>query len=67
MSEQAWPDRSRRFYYVPSPRFGELTEVAGQRADLARANGRGDEASAVALRGAMICYAIDFTRRIILE
>jgi DNA-binding GntR family transcriptional regulator len=58
---------SRRFYFVHRERFGDLTEVAGLHADLAQAIGRGDEASAAASCDAMISYAIEFTRRIVLE
>lgn len=58
---------SRRFYYVHRERFGDLTEVASLHADLAQAIGRGDEASAATSCDAMIGYAIEFTRRIILE
>jgi DNA-binding GntR family transcriptional regulator len=58
---------SRRFFYVHCDRFGDLTEVAGLHADLAHAIGHGDETSAAASCDAMIGYAIEFTRRIVLE
>jgi DNA-binding GntR family transcriptional regulator len=58
---------SRRFFYVHRDRFGDLTEVAGLHADLAQAIGRGDETSAAASCDAMISYAVEFTRRIVLE
>ena len=58
---------SRRFFYVHRDRFGDLTEVAGLHADLAQAIGRGDETSAAASCDAMTGYAIEFTRRIVLE
>jgi DNA-binding GntR family transcriptional regulator len=58
---------SRRFYYVHRDRFGDLTEVAGLHANLAQAIGRGDEASAAASCDAMIDYAVEFTRRIVME
>jgi DNA-binding GntR family transcriptional regulator len=58
---------SRRFYYVHRERFGDLTEVASLHADLAQAICRGDEASAAIACDAMTSYAIEFTRRIILE
>jgi DNA-binding GntR family transcriptional regulator len=57
---------SRRFYYVHRDRFG-VTEVAGLHADLSQAIGRGDEDSAATCCDAMTSYAIEFTRRIILE
>lgn len=58
---------SRRFYFVHRDRFGDLTEVAGLHANLAQAIGRGDEASAAATCDAMIGYAVEFTRRIVME
>lgn len=58
---------SRRFYYVHRARFGDLTEVANLHADLAQAISRGDETSAATTCDAMTGYAIEFTRRIILE
>lgn len=58
---------SRRFYYVHRERFGDLTEVAGLHADLAQAIGRGDETWAASSCDAMTGYAIEFTRRIILD
>lgn len=58
---------SRRFFYVHRNRFGDLTEVAGLHADLAEAIGRGDEQSAAACSDAMTGYAVEFTRRIVLE
>jgi DNA-binding GntR family transcriptional regulator len=58
---------SRRFFYVHRDRFGDLTEVAGLHADLAQAIGRGEETSAAASCDAMTGYAIEFTRRIVLE
>jgi DNA-binding GntR family transcriptional regulator len=58
---------SRRFFYVHHERFGDLTEVAGVHADLAEAIGRGDEAGAASRCDAMTNYAVEFTRRIILE
>lgn len=58
---------SRRFFYVHRDRFGDLTEVAGLHADLSQAIGRGDEGSAAACCDAMTSYAIEFTRRIVLE
>jgi DNA-binding GntR family transcriptional regulator len=56
---------SRRFFYVHRERFGDLMEVAGLHADLARAIGRGDETSAAAACDAVTGYATEFTRRII--
>ena len=44
-----------------------MTEVAGLHADLSQAIGRGDEDSAATCSDAMTSYAIEFTRRIILE
>jgi DNA-binding GntR family transcriptional regulator len=58
---------SRRFFYVHRERFGDLTEVAGLHADLAESIGRGDEGSAAACSNAMTGYAVEFTRRIVLE
>jgi DNA-binding GntR family transcriptional regulator len=58
---------SRRFFYVHRERFGDLMEVAEVHAVLAEAIGRGDEASAAAACDAMTSYAIEFTRRVILE
>jgi DNA-binding GntR family transcriptional regulator len=58
---------SRRFFYVHRERFGDLTEVAGLHADLAESIGRGDEGSAAACSDAMTGYAVEFTRRIVLE
>jgi DNA-binding GntR family transcriptional regulator len=58
---------SRRFYYVHRARFGDLTEIARLHADLAQAIGRCDESSAAASCDAMTGYAIEFTRRIIME
>lgn len=58
---------SRRFFYVHRERFGDLMEVAGLHADLAQAIGRGHETSAAAACDAVTSYAIEFTRRIILE
>lgn len=58
---------SRRFFYVHRDRFGDLTEVAGLHADLAESIGRGDEGSAAACSDAMTGYAVEFTRRIVLE
>jgi DNA-binding GntR family transcriptional regulator len=58
---------SRRFFYVHRERFGDLTEVAGLHADLAESIGRGDEESAATCSDAMTGYAVEFTRRIVLE
>jgi DNA-binding GntR family transcriptional regulator len=58
---------SRRFFYVHRDRFGDLTEVAGLHADLAESIGRGDEESAATCCDAMTGYAVEFTRRIVLE
>jgi DNA-binding GntR family transcriptional regulator len=58
---------SRRFFYVHRDRFGDLTEVAGLHADLAESIGRGDEQSAAACCDSMTGYAVEFTRRIVLE
>lgn len=58
---------SRRFFYVHRERFGDLTEVARVHADLALAIGRGDEAGAAAACDAMTDYAVEFTRRIIIN
>lgn len=58
---------SRRFFYVHRDRFGDLTEVARLHADLSQAIGRGDEVAAAACCDTMTSYAIDFTRRIVLE
>ena len=58
---------SRRFFYVHRDRFGDLTEVAGVHANLSEAIGRGDEQSAATSCDAMTTYAIEFTRRIVLE
>ena len=58
---------SRRFFYVHNERFGDLMEVAGVHADLAEAIGRGDEPGAAAACEAMTDYAVNFTKRIILE
>jgi len=58
---------SRRFFYVHRDRFGDLTEVADLHADLAESIGRGDEASAASCCDAMTGYAVEFTRRIVLE
>jgi DNA-binding GntR family transcriptional regulator len=58
---------SRRFFYVHRDRFGDLTEVAGLHADLAESIARGDEESAATCSDAMTGYAVEFTRRIVLE
>lgn len=58
---------SRRFFYVHRERFGDIEEVSASHADLAEAIGRADEADASARCDAMTSYAIEFTRRIILE
>lgn len=58
---------SRRFFFVHRDRFGDLTEVARLHADLAESIGRGDEDSAAACCDAMTGYAVEFTRRIVLE
>jgi DNA-binding GntR family transcriptional regulator len=58
---------SRRFFYVHRDRFGDLTEVAGLHADLAESIGRGDEQSAAICCDTMTGYAVEFTRRIVLE
>ena len=58
---------SRRFFYVHRDRFGDINEVAGLHADLSQAIGRGDEKAAADCCDAMTSYAIEFTRRIVLE
>lgn len=58
---------SRRFFYIHHERFGDLMEVARVHADLAEAIGRGDEAAAAIACEAMTDYAVDFTKRIILD
>jgi DNA-binding GntR family transcriptional regulator len=58
---------SRRFFYIHRERFGNLIEVADLHGDLAQAIGRGDESAAAARCHAMTRYAIEFTRRIVLE
>jgi DNA-binding GntR family transcriptional regulator len=58
---------SRRFFYVHRDRFGDLTEVANLHADLAESIGRGDGAAAATCCDAMTGYAVEFTRRIVLE
>jgi DNA-binding GntR family transcriptional regulator len=58
---------SRRFFYVHRDRFGNLNEVANLHADLSQAIARGDEESAATSCDAMTSYAIEFTRRIVLE
>lgn len=58
---------SRRFFYVHRERFGDLKEVAHVHAELAEAIGRGDEAGASAACDAMTNYAVEFTKRIILD
>jgi DNA-binding GntR family transcriptional regulator len=58
---------SRRFFYVYRERFGDLMEVARVHADLAEAIGRGDEEGAATACESMTDYAMDFTKRIILD
>lgn len=58
---------SRRFFYVHRDRFGDLTEVVGLHADLAESIGRGDEESAATRCDALTGYAVEFTRRIVLD
>jgi DNA-binding GntR family transcriptional regulator len=58
---------SRRFFYIHRDRFGDLTEIADLHADLAESIGRGDEESASTCCDAMTGYAVEFTRRIVLE
>jgi DNA-binding GntR family transcriptional regulator len=58
---------SRRFFYVHRARFGDLMEVANVHAALAEAIGRGDVDAAAERCDAMTSYAVEFTRRIILD
>jgi DNA-binding GntR family transcriptional regulator len=58
---------SRRFFYIHRDRFGDLTEVANLHADLAESIGNGNQESAAACCDAMTGYAVEFTRRIVLE
>lgn len=58
---------SRRFFYVYRERFGDLMEVARVHADLAEMIGRGDERGAAIACDAMTSYAVEFTRKIILD
>ena len=48
-------------------RFGDLMEVARVHADLAEAIGRADEKGASAACDAMTDYAVEFTKKIILD
>ena len=58
---------SRRFFYIHRARFGDLKEIAELHAALAHAIGRGDEKAAAVACDSVTNYAVEFTRRIILE
>jgi hypothetical protein len=60
--------RNMRKWAIPNPyNKRHLTEVVGLHTDLEESIGRGDEGSAAACSNAMTGYAVEFTRRIVLE